>query len=562
MSMLPLLRPVWLIALPLALLLTACQSASGPGGGGQAAGGGNGDLKPGGIAIFAQRTDPPANWDPGFTSGIDLHHLAIGVFGDGNMVRHCREDQYRVCPNLGEKWASNADFTQWTFPLRDGMFWHDGQQLTPEDVKYSLELAAKGITVGDKVRPAWANSATSEIERVDVNGKDVTIVLKRPTPYFLDLLADGRVNISYPKHLFEPKIQAGDVRVGPADVGYVGIGPYKLAKYDKGSVVQVRRFDKYWEKDDQGRPMPYLDGIDFPIITDVNAMVAAFRTGQLDGGARGTGFGMLPEQRKAITQTMGDRATFVEIAGYRWGIGFNVLKEGPWDNVKVRQAMALWLDKRAGIQAVLGGQSFVHTLMDPRSPWPNPDFMQWPGFDENTRDKDKAEAKRLMAEAGFPNGFQMDFFCRQQWVQICEWFQGAYQPLGVNMRLDLVDTTTWTDRHRRGDFNAHIRIISETVPESLQSIFGERGLANNGAIRHNDPKMEEFFSRFRTVKSDDERVKVYRDLERYTLVDQVYFIPLFDELLAIPYRSYVKGLMPGKEDINHNLDFATVWLDK
>ncbi len=88
------------------------------------------------------------------------------------------------------------------------------------------------------------------------------------------------------------------------------------------------------------------------------------------------------------------------------------------------------------------------------------------------------------------------------------------------------------------------------------------GRLAGGILRHNDPKLPPFFDRFRAAKSEDVRRQTYRELEKYVLQEQWYAIPLFDEQLTIPYRSYVQGLFAPPEEISHNLDYASVWLNK
>ncbi len=542
-----------------ALAAIACQT---PAPSAPTAGGGGDTPKRGGIAVIATRDDPPTNWDPGYTSGITLHQVSTGIFGAGNFVRQCRNDVYKVCPYLAESWEAGTDLTTYTFKMREGVFWNDGTPFTPQDAVYWLDLT-RGTQVGDKTRPAWIDVGTQLVQKAEViDGNKVRVTLKERVPAFLDMMKTATINIAYPRHLFQPKIEAGDVRIGPSDVGFVALGPYTLAKHEKGSLIQLRRNEKYWEKDAKGEPLPYLDGIDFPVMKDLNIIVAAFRTGRLDGGARGTGFGLLPEQRQALDRTLPGQVQYAEIAGYRWHIAWNQLRQGPWQDLRVRKALGLWLDKRAGVQAVVGGQSFLHTVMDPRSGWPDPAWETWPSFNASTRDRDRADAKRLMSEAGLAGGFEMDFFCRRSWVQICEWFQGDYSGLGVKLKLDLVDDATWTDRHRRGDFDGQIQIVTVTFPELLEQHFGRTGLNAGGLLRHNDAQLVSMFRRFKDASGDDARKQIYREVEKYVLQDQWYAIPLFDELLAIPYRSYVKGLMPGPEEVNHNLDYATMWLDK
>ncbi len=544
-----------------ALAMAGCQGAAAPAGSPSTPSAGP---KFGGTAVFANREDP-ATWDPQFSAGITLTHVAAGVFGEGNLVKQCRDDVYKVCPHLAESWEVNSDLTQWTFKLRDNVFWHDGTKFTPEDLEFWLKIHYNGLKVGDKTRPAAATKAAwGDLKQIDLlDGNRVRLTLGAPQPVYLNQISDPQFMVGLVRHLMKARMEAGEVMLSPQDVGNVGLGPYKFVKHDKGSMIQVRRFDKYWEKDDKGQQLPYLDGLDFPIITDLNTMVAAFRTGRLDGGARGTGFSLLPQQITALERDLGDKLNIVKIAGQRWFLMFNVARPGPQQDLRVRKAMALWIDKRAGNQAVMGGQGFLHTVMDPRSPWPNADWEKWPGFAESTREADRREAKSLMAQAGMTGTVKVQNLCRRTWVTFCEWLNADLAGLGVDMPLDLKDDATWVQQSRATtDWDTQILRFDRLFPESLEPQTTRASLNSGARIKHEDPKIPEFFRRFDAARTLEQRQQIYRELERYILVEQVYSIPLFDEVFAFPYRSYVKGLMNPPEDVNHNLDFVTVWLDK
>ncbi len=334
-------------------------------------------IKTGGVAVIAHREDPPATWDPMFQTSISLTHVSASVFGDGSLVRPCRDDLYKVCAGLAESWENNPEFTQYTFKLRDNVLWHDGTKLTAEDIVFWVDLAYNGAKSGDKTRPVSRFKAYfGNLDKVEApDERTVRFTLKNPTPYFMDLIASRNVQIAHPRHLMAPKIAAGEVMVAPADIGFVALGPFKVDKIEKGSVVSVRKFDKYWEKDAQGKQLPYLDGIDFPIINDLSAVVAAFRAGRLDGGTRGLGFTLKPEQKASLEQAFGDQVWFAELGGQRETLWFNTLRESPLQDAKVRKAISLAIDKREGIQAVESGNGFLTTLQAPKSPWPNPDWL-------------------------------------------------------------------------------------------------------------------------------------------------------------------------------------------
>src|SRR2546428_1871395 len=235
----------------------------------------------GGGMVLAQRGDPAAAWDYMATNSNDLPHMANGIFGSTNLIKSCRDDVYKICPNLAESWQANNDFSQWTFKVRDGVTWHDGVAFSADDVKFWMDLTYFGATAGGKTRiPAINKTNLGDLKSVEVlDGNRVKVTLNRPTGPYLDVLNEPRVVPAHPKHLMESRIANGEVTIGPQDVGPIGTGPFKLESYEKGVGAKVRRYDKYWEKDAQGRQLPFLDGIDYAIVRDASAMDAAFRVG-------------------------------------------------------------------------------------------------------------------------------------------------------------------------------------------------------------------------------------------------------------------------------------------
>jgi ABC-type transport system substrate-binding protein len=231
--------------------------------------------------------------------------------------------------------------------------------------------------------------------------------------------------------------------------------------------------------------------------------------------------------------------------------------------VRVRKAVSLAINKREGIQAVESGGAFLTTLQNPKSPWPNPDWMSWPDYSETGMQQNRVEAKRLLDEAGLENGFETTLFGQRSWQAEEEWIQGQLATIGIRASLDLVDVATYNERAARKDFNLQTgKGATITFPEGLSVLINRLSLANNAFAVHEDPKVAEFFTRFDTARTMEQRQTIYREMEKYVLQDQVYGVVLYDQVQTIPYRSYVKGMMIPQEDITANLSFATVWLDK
>ena len=521
--------------------------------------------KYGGILVLANRSDPPAAFDTMRTSSIALHHVAGSLFGPGNLVKRCRENMYIVCRDLARSWVTNGDFTEWIFTIRDDALWHDGTPFTAADALFWLELASQGAEVEGRIRaPAYFRGDLGEIEELEVlSGNRLRVVLKEPAPHYIEVLSNPRLKIAHPAHLMRPRIEQGEMSVSPLDVGLVGTGPFQFLEYQRGKLVSVRRFEEYWEKDAMARRLPYLDGIDFVIIPDPAAMDAAFRSGRLDGGARGEGHYLSVERKRGYDRDLGDEVFYAEMQGGLFRLAFNLLNDGPWQDVRVRKAISLWIDKQAAVPSALGGFGYVSPILGPDNPFTSGDFKTWPRFNPKQLEKDRTEAVGLMEEAGYTDGFSMDYLCRAILVIRCEFLQAELTGLNIDLVLRVVDEGEWNRGRVSLDYDsqpgAH---FTAPIPEGTESVFGRYSENPDAYAKHEDEKIDRLYDTLRKARTNAQRVRAWREIERYIILEQVYVIPIAGTLQVVPYRSYVKGVIIPPEDGHTNTDFATVWLDR
>ncbi len=523
----------------------------------------------GGVLVLANRGDPPAAFDPMRTSSIALHHPGGGLFGPGNLVFRCRENIYLVCPGLANDWTVSPDFTEWTFTLRRDAAWHDGEPFTADDVAFWFELAAFGIDDERGVRaPAYFRGdlglASGEAAAVEVLPfRQVRVRLAEPNPHYLEVLMNPRLKVAHPEHLLRPLIDGGDLSAGPVDVGLVGTGPFRLDGYEPGSVLRLRRFDGYWERDAQGEALPYLDGVDFVITPDAAAMDAAFRTGRLDGGARGEGHYLTVERQRGYERDLASDVWYGHMQGGLFRLAFNVLKEGPWQDVGVRQAISLWIDREAAIPGVLGGFGYVSPILGLTNPFTGSDFVTWPRFNSGALEERRAEAKRMLAEAGFADGFSMDYLCRARLVTRCEFLQGQLAGLGVDLELRVVDEAEWNRGRVSLEYDSQPGAHFTTpVPEGTESVFGRYEENPDAYAKHDDRLVDDFYGRLRAARDFNQRVRVWREFEQYFIREQAYVVPIAGSVQVVPYRTYARGVIIPPEDGHTHTNFATVWLDR
>jgi len=518
----------------------------------------------GGTLRLATRGDPPAGWDPMRTSSIALHEIGGALFGPGNLVMRCRENMYAVCPYLATSWVADPSFRVWTFTIREGVTWHDGEPFTPEDVKFWFDLVFFGTESNGNVRaPAYFASEIGDAESVEVLPFNrVRITFRERNPHLLEILANPRFTIAHPRHLMEPLIRAGDVSVTPLDVGLVGIGPFALDDYRRGSLIRVVRNENYFERV-RGGTLPYLDGIDYVIMADPFAMDIAFRSGRLDGGARGQAHYLSLERRQVYDADLEDKVIFAEMEGGNFRLAFNMYKDGPWQDPRVRRAISLWIDRRAAIPAALGGSGWTTPDLGPPNLRVSRYFVNWPKFFVAPLDERREEARRLISEAGYAEGFQMGHLVRGINPQTGEFLKAQLSALGIDLELQIVDEGEWNRARVSLDYDSQQgRLTPSPIPEGTESVYGRYVDNPDAYAKHDDAQVDRLYRQLRNAITFQQRERIWYDIEHYLFVEQSYVIPIAESLNVVPYRSYVRGLAIPTEDAHTFNDHATVWLDR
>ena len=563
---------LWITLLLLASL--ACQAPAAREGGTPDAAGDDGAAaaKHGGTLTLALRRDPPSAYDRMMTNiWFEITPITSAVYGNRNLISLCRDDFFKVCPGLAESWEANSDSSQWTFKIRDGVKWHDGAPFPAEDMKFWLEMVTGKAEGGGKTRrkAAYANDY-EDVKTVEVlDGNRLRLTLEEGRSLFLQLMSRSLPSavVAHPRHLAEPRIKAGEVDVSPQDLGFVGTGPFTMVKQEKGVGAEVKRWDGYWEKDAGGKQMPYLDTVRFAVIPDPAAMDAAFRTGRLDGGSYGAGHTLSKERKEAYQREMGDRTYFVPIYSSNTLLSFNTLIPGPQQDARVRQAISLTLDRQQAAQALGGGEGEPNITMSPKNPFSNPNAANtWPGYNPATKQADREKAKQLMRDAGYPDGFTVNTFCYnvKTYTEVCEYLKEQLRPLGIEYNFNIGDQANYTQSRQTLEWPMVTMpgVVEVIDPELTEPNMGRFSEFNSAGGKHEDPKVPDFYKRMKESKDLTQKTEIYRELERYYFLEQVYAAPIYIARASTPYRSYVHGILRPNIGTDRQLDLAVVWMDK
>ncbi len=303
-------------------------------------------------------------------------------------------------PSLAESWEANDKGDVWTFHLRKDVKFHDGKPLTSADVAYSVNHWKSG----EKSVLASTFGAVDTVETPD----DYTVVFKLTAPNFEfpQLTMDYRARIVQ-KDAFPGVLTSG-----------IGSGPFKLEKLDVQGVTNVVANDDYWG----GKPG--LAGIEIYTIADVQASLQALQSGQIDFG----------QVTLAESKLFDGNADYVvtQIPSGNWS-GFVMRTDiEPFNKAALRQAMRMVVDRQAMMDLVLGGAGTIScdTAVMPGDPY------QLADCPDGGQDIEGAKAK--LAEAGYPNGFEIDLYTSDmvaEWNQMAEIYQQQASLAGIKVNL-------------------------------------------------------------------------------------------------------------------------------
>ena len=515
------------------------------------------DPQYGGTAIFTHRMDIPSS-DPMVTSTISLTGLTKQITGTGNLVRPMQQNNFEPEGFIAKSWQPSSDFKEWTFKLRPDIKWHDGDALTAEDMKFWFDLQCFPPK-GRKLGSGCVNfGPLKEVQAVDT--LTLKLVLKEPAPSLLETLMANTTTLSHKRNIAQAQIDKGNLTVNMSDLGWVAVGPFKIDRYDAGSRFKTVRNPLYFEKDDKGRQMPYLDGIDNPIISDPQTGVSAFRAGRTDRTAAGSGYHVNPAQVSTIKKDLPGKTYFTRSFYSGWGILLNSVK-APFTDIKLRKALQLYIDRDEWSELAYGGFATAGGMMAPGSYWVNPEQMTWQGYNPVTKQQDREEAKRLVKEGGY-TGLAFEILCRDNYLFNAEAADSQFRNLGLKSTIDIVDTNRNTERGQTGQFQAELGSLGYALPGRVLTTWVSTYPFFN---KTGDPKFDEFNARMLQADLSMDPAKrrdVVWDIERYLLKDKYYIIPGPWEESTVAVRTHIKGMWVSGDTPLQNNSHQTIWMDQ
>ena len=451
---------------------------------------------------------------------------------EGILTRDTYDPANPIVTALAEGWEASKDGKSYTFKLRQGIKFQNvapvnGRELVSEDVKYSfLRLTADPSVIVEKWKPRFQRAAEfPKFKSVETPDKYTLVVnLEEPYAPFLDAIA-------HPGTLILPREFIEKFPEKIVLEGMIGTGPFIPVEYRSQQIATYKRNPDYWKKDAQGGQLPYLDEYNALYFADAQTAVASFRSGQLDI-AHPSGKTMMDTVKKDMPQTQTFITPKASITTFRFNTKFK-----PFEDVRVRRALSLVVDRQQFVDLVNQGVGVVS------GPVTNPIFpdlantMDWllsqPGY-RHPKDQDIAEAKRLMKEAGYEKGFELQglFTTGGTSGDLAALLADHFKVLDVTLRPDQVDYAgQWVPRSTNGEFE--LSYMGHTVGTDVDSVLAvhtmSSGSRNYG--KFSSPALDDLVRKEQLATTTEERRKYAQEAEKLILEQapiiclyQLYFI--------------------------------------
>ena len=494
--------------------------------------------RPGGVLDVAFAIEDPTDIDPLRAGAFQWTNL-IGKTNNG-LLQYDPIENTKIVPELAERWEISPDGKTYTLFLHKGVKWHDGVPFTAADVKYTLDR------LRDPNDPKAVNFTSKRallgpVDRVEiVDDVTVRLHLSRPSNSMLGVLAYGSMLIA-PKHAYEQGVDM--------DKTAIGTGAFKMSEYQPNVIFRVVRNPDFFLKD-----RPYLDGINIYQLRDNATRTGAFLTGQIKL--------LWPIYARDVAQVTKDmpQAVVSTKSGLRNGMLAYQNEKPPFNDLRVRRAIDLALDRKAALGILVPGEGSLGTLLDPAfSQFTSDELSKLPGYRAD-KTQDLAEAKRLLTEAGYPDGFKTVIDASSQsddYTELAVFGKDQLAKIGIQATLNIVQPTVHSTNRTTGNFDmiAVVGVLSFPDPIGGANYYGPGNF-----IRFKDPQFEELRVRQDTTFDAGERKQLIRQMEQRWL-DQVPYSNLYWKTHSAVLHPEVRGYQTGV-GLYDNQRFVDVWLAK
>jgi peptide/nickel transport system substrate-binding protein len=464
------------------------------------------------------------------------------VIFDQHVARNSLES---IVPELATSWAWSDDGKQLSFKLRQGVKWHDGKPFTAKDVACTIELLTNPEKLRRNPHAAWWGNIEKATAESDF---DITLHLKHRQPALLALLASGYAPI-YPCH-----VPTADMRRKP-----IGTGPFKLVEFKTNEIIRLVKNPDYWKP---GRP--YLDGIEYTIIADRSTRMLSFISGKFD-------MTFVADVTVPLLKNIKSDAPAAQCTMRSTGVSTNLIvnrEKPPFDDPRIRRAMALTLDRHAFIDILQEGQGRMSGAMlpPPEGVWGLTPEMLKSIIGYGDVAKAREEGRALMKEAGYRPDKRLKVKVSTR--NIAPFRDPAVilldqlKHIGIDGELEVIETSQYYNRVFKKDYAVALNLTGSAVDDPDVTLF--EGYACGSLRNYNgycNPKMTELFEAQSQEADQKKRQKMVWEIDRLLQEDIARPI-IANGLGAACLQPYVKDLTIQTNSIYNGWRFEDVWLER
>jgi len=467
----------------------------------------------GGVTRVAHAADGQMTWavhvtiaprwlDPGDTETAITPFMVLYALHDA-LVKPMPKGQ--TTPSLAESWTASPDWKTYEFVLRNGIKFHNGDPVTAEDVRFSFERYRGGAAklLKDRVK---------DVQVVDA--RHVRFVMKEPWPDFMTFYGTTASGAGWivPKKYVE---KVGDDGFTKAPIG---AGPYRFVSLTPGVELVLEAFDGYWRK------APSVKRVVFKSVPDETTRAAALKRGEVDIAYYLTGPVAEDIRRTPGLKLSAARTNAVFFLDFvdQWD------PKSPWHDQRVRLAASLAIDRKAVNDAEALGFSGLTGNIVPR-------HMEF-ALPIDPHPYDPKRAKRLLVEAGYPNGFDGgDISPNPPYFTLAEAIGGNLGAIGIRVRLRTMERAAWLTAWREKKLKGVVlgaQGAGGNAATRIEGLATKGGMFAYGVL----PEVEDLFQRQARELDRKKREELLHQIQKI-LFERVVFAPIWE-------NGFIRGVGP------------------
>ena len=464
-------------------------------------------------------------------------------------------DSLKIQPSIAYQWEISEDGKTYTFHLRNDVYFHDhqlfkngkGRKVVAKDFEYSFNriIDAKIASPG-----AWIFNNIDFTEEHNfkafeaINDSTFTIYLEKPFPPFMGILTMQYCSV-VPQEIIE--YYKNDYRNNP-----IGTGPFQFKMWDEGNKMVFVKNENYFEKDQQGKQLPYIDGVSITFIKDKEIEFLKFLNNELDfvngpdGDLKGeifTNDGKLVAEQKDKFNLLTNPQLNIEYLGILMDEDLAIVAKSPLRKKMVRQAINYGFDRK-------NMMSFLRkNIGTPATAGFIPKGL--PSFDETIvkgYDYNPGKAKDLLYAAGFPNGEglpEITLYTTSEYVDLCEYIQHQLNEIGFKIKIDLNPAFTHGELVARSKLNFFRKSWMADYPdaENYMALFYSKNFTPHGPnyTHFKNFEFDKLYEKSQAEPIDSIRYHYYQEMDKI-IIEEAPVVPLYYDVVVRLIRKNVVDL--------------------